>query len=1121
MKRNIKILYLLLLTALVVPASSCLYDNGGGGGPKYPAGHSDVIFSVRVPAVARPATRALTEADESAVSTVDVFVFDSDGILRDSGYGYCIEDASTSEEVIKTFTVKLLRGANRDMMFLVNSREAVDAAYPDGVLAGTTTKAAFTSNVKMTLPAAGWNATSGTAGYRHIPMWGVKEGVTIDENLSLRGSGAVKVSRMVARVNVSLDEDVEGSTFRLTSAYLYNYNTQARVIPDRANGNWTADIPYATLPTVPAQQITEGPIHYPTMTTAGRSLVNTIYLFEAARGVPFGSAEGDFMKNTCLVIGGHYGGSDRETFYRVDFTLKDAQTGTVSYLDILRNHSYNITVKAVNGPGKDDREEAFNSVPENIATVIVRWNDQNMNNIVFDGVNMLAVSQSRFEFNREERAAVPGHDNNLTVTTDVKAVGSIPGGWTARVCNDLAGENILSDGGGANGWLRLTQYSGTGNYPDGNVIRLLADMNDSGADRTAYIHVKAGRMVFVVTVVQTTSGETYIEILDEENLPVSEFIFPLVGTVDRQFTVRWAPTASVLRTRVKEGCIERSQNINVPTALTPALLEYISGPGAQTWVVNPGDAYNPGSDLFLERSARIDFNLDTETGMLTKSLLLRQMDYNIRPEISDAYLMDGTTEHKILVKSNFPWKAEVVNDPLNVMQSFEVQYGGGNGYNEDYIKFRLINNLDDFDMAKLQAEVRFKFHQLIDGVWTPWTDHGTTTKEYVIPCLSAMAVGEANSYMMKPDGIVGGGIPIRIPLSIAVNSQVTDILGAGDNDLLLRADDAFTAEFVWTDNPNRIADNSSIRRLITTGSGSGGFLIVLQGSSPGNAVVAVRNSRTGNIVWSWHIWVTDYDPVTATPTPGSYDAANGSGKVYRYVNTNYDYVWMDRNLGAMTAAPGTIDVYGLIYQWGRKDPFPGPAALTGSTHRPIYDADRALTYNGTGIRNITSSIPANNLRNAIQNPKNYYFYAANMNDWYTGSNTQSAQNNFLWNLAAPDANGKTKTIFDPCPEGWRVPESHSTALAQSPWGGLGNPNATGNNGLYWDKIGYWPGAGYYYPGGSPFLAGLTGSFGYWWTASTTSLYAPRLYTAPTLPQDVGGAYRAYGFSVRCVRDYAN
>lgn len=68
----------------------------------------------------------------------------------------------------------------------------------------------------------------------------------------------------------------------------------------------------------------------------------------------------------------------------------------------------------------------------------------------------------------------------------------------------------------------------------------------------------------------------------------------------------------------------------------------------------------------------------------------------------------------------------------------------------------------------------------------------------------------------------------------------------------------------------------------------------------GNAVISV--SDNGTIVWSWHIWTTDF-PQTI-PVNGIY--------------------WMDRNMGATSTVPGDENTYGLAYNPGNPFPFPGP-----------------------------------------------------------------------------------------------------------------------------------------------------------------------------------------------------
>lgn len=71
----------------------------------------------------------------------------------------------------------------------------------------------------------------------------------------------------------------------------------------------------------------------------------------------------------------------------------------------------------------------------------------------------------------------------------------------------------------------------------------------------------------------------------------------------------------------------------------------------------------------------------------------------------------------------------------------------------------------------------------------------------------------------------------------------------------------------------------------------------------GNASIAARNSKDV-ILWSWHIWCSE---------------EGWTDQVY----ANNAGTMMDRNLGATSATPGDVGAFGLLYQWGRKDPFLG------------------------------------------------------------------------------------------------------------------------------------------------------------------------------------------------------
>ena len=148
----------------------------------------------------------------------------------------------------------------------------------------------------------------------------------------------------------------------------------------------------------------------------------------------------------------------------------------------------------------------------------------------------------------------------------------------------------------------------------------------------------------------------------------------------------------------------------------------------------------------------------------------------------------------------------------------------------------------------------------------------------------------------------------------------------------------------------------------------------------GNALIAAKN-ESGTIIWSWHIWVP-----SGTIQTGTHKIAAA--------------LMMDRNLGALTTATGSIDgtSFGLLYQWGRKDPFPGMQGLSSKS-----------TVGVTGASFDYVSGP-NTLAAAIANPT--VFYAVDNVDW------NSASDDDLWG-------GKTgtKSIYDPCPPGYKVPRN--------------------------------------------------------------------------------------------------
>lgn len=116
---------------------------------------------------------------------------------------------------------------------------------------------------------------------------------------------------------------------------------------------------------------------------------------------------------------------------------------------------------------------------------------------------------------------------------------------------------------------------------------------------------------------------------------------------------------------------------------------------------------------------------------------------------------------------------------------------------------------------------------------------------------------------------------------------------------------------------------------------------------------------------------------------------------------------MDRNLGATSATPGDAGALGLLYQWGRKDPFLGSSSILPSTI-----AKSTITWPSGVLSNSSTGT----IEYTIANPTTYLNFVNN--DWYY--NGSSSTYNTRWQ--------SEKTIYDPCPKGWRVPDGGSNGV---------------------------------------------------------------------------------------------
>lgn len=408
--------------------------------------------------------------------------------------------------------------------------------------------------------------------------------------------------------------------------------------------------------------------------------------------------------------------------------------------------------------------------------------------------------------------------------------------------------------------------------------------------------------------------------------------------------------------------------------------------------------------------------------------------------------------------------------------------------------------------------------------------------------VAEMPAGMANCYLLSPSTTTTNtvlGEKLEIPVAIA-NVAFPGTINEGDELLPM---------LVWSDSPYGCARTVTktkqsaycIDSMYVSGKGPDAKLVIHKGKTAGNSVVAVTN-KNGQILWSWHIWITAADPTVNTKTlPG--------GKSI-----------MECNIGATTISTGatqpgystTSNGFGMYYQWGRKDPFPGHSGVTTTTSgSPVpsvtYTATTPTKYTFTIIKNkletadsiistsisysttsavaVRAVIPAtnystNNLGNAIQNPITFYYQGQHSStaDWNVTHAVQAVNNN-LWRTAS----GK-KSVFDPSPEGWMVPSNEDIAgLTTS---STFNWDVTYKGRSYQDVNGqltWFPAGGSWFYG-SGLVTGLINSLGEfksgnYWTASPGNGSFATALTFDRYSSSIShNIPRANGYFIRCVKE---
>jgi len=220
---------------------------------------------------------------------------------------------------------------------------------------------------------------------------------------------------------------------------------------------------------------------------------------------------------------------------------------------------------------------------------------------------------------------------------------------------------------------------------------------------------------------------------------------------------------------------------------------------------------------------------------------------------------------------------------------------------------------------------------------------------------------------------------------------------------------------------------------------------------------------------SWHEYCGTISPPFNCGTSTVTFTYNGSSVTYGTVVRAGGKCWLDRNLGAIQVATSSTDAasYGHLFQWGRLDD--GQQVRTSPTTTTLSNSD----------------VPGHN--NFIKAPDF-------PNDW------RSPENNNLWQGEGG--------INNPCPAGFRLPTQAEWNTERLSW--------TTNNaaGAFASPLKLSVAGGRYSFDGS---VNLDGSNGYYWSSTVDDIDAYALTFDSNVSYE-GSSGRAYGFSVRCLKD---
>lgn len=477
-------------------------------------------------------TRALDVDDESTLdpAKTHLLVFDAQDKLL---YEAKITGVEPTAPQRGNLTARLKKPTDAVSLVLYANVEGTWKAPAAGTI-----KADVAKSLTFSVPADMEWADGG-----RLPMWGEANKVTLDftNSSAVIGDGkTLHLIRSVARIDVGLNlkaltnngakdgdfnetaQELKGKNekgqdviYTLKSVALYRVSETGFIAPTDVTGG-SDGYSALTRTRTPALPTEVSLVDHTISDVSGNIVKRSLYVPETANPQ---DKEVELSARPRLVVGlGRSDWGDKVTYYPIDFLTKNGTKGgtkeTFSYLHLLRNVRYKVSLLGVNGPGFDTPDHALEAAATRLSYVVIPFAESDMDKVAYDGPYTLSVDEDLLEVGRY------GSLQDIGIST------TWPEGWSVEVPSKLidpktgeaqSEDNTLDD------WV---DFEG---FPDGKptnqkatnlVLKIKSQAEKDLTARTGCFLIRAGRMTRLVRVHQSVEANLEIAIFSDPEAKV-------------------------------------------------------------------------------------------------------------------------------------------------------------------------------------------------------------------------------------------------------------------------------------------------------------------------------------------------------------------------------------------------------------------------------------------------------------------------------------------------------------------------------------------------------------------------------------------------------------------------